>query len=197
MGMKLISKIQSIFYATRLRELNKIKGHIGLNEGFLLFKIAKSLREDSVIVEIGSFKGKSTCFIAEGMGSKKIQFFCIDPWKDGLMQEKGEEIFSEFSQNTKKYRDRFSVLRGFSHEVIKQWPSHRKIDFLWIDGGHSYEDVQRDIHNWTPLVKKNSFICFHDYRDAPGVKKAVDELTTSGKIKFIKTEGCVYVSKLR
>ena len=74
---------------------------------------------------------------------------------------------------------------------------HRKIDFLWIDGDHSYEGVKKDIYHWTPLVKKGGFICFHDYRDAPRVKKAVDELTTSGKIKFIKIEGCIYVSKSR
>ena len=196
MDMKLISKVQSIFYTTRLRELNKVKGHIGLNEGFLLFKIAKSLRENSVIVEIGSFMGKSSCFIAEGIGLKKIQFFCIDPWNDHMKQKEAKGTFSEFLQNTEKYRSKIIVLRGFSYEIIKQWPSHRKIDFLWIDGDHSYEGVKKDIHDWIPLVKKDSFICFHDYRDAPGVKKAVDELVIDNKIKFVKTEGCIYVSKL-
>ena len=194
--MRLADKIQLIFYSNRLKKLDKIKGHLGLNEGFLLFKLARSLKENSVIVEIGSFKGKSTCFIAEGIDNKKMQFFCIDPWKDGLMPEKGDEIFNEFLQNTKKYKDKFSILRGFSHEVIKEWPVYRKIDFLWVDGDHSYEGVKKDILNWTPLVKKSSFVCFHDYRDAPGVKKAVDELVKDNKIKFIKTEGCIYVSKL-
>ena len=196
MGMKLTSKISSICYIKKLKKLDKIKGHIGLNEGFLLFRITRSLKENSVIMEIGSFKGKSTCFIAEGIGDKKMQFFCIDPWKDGLMQEKGDAIFNEFLQNTKEYRDRFSILRKFSHEVIKEWPAHRKIDFLWVDGDHSYEGVKKDILNWMPLVKKSSFVCFHDYRDAPGVKKAVDELVRDNKIKFVKTEGCIYVSKL-
>ena len=193
--MRLADKIQSIFYINRLKKLDKINGHLGLNEGFLLFKIARSLRENSVIVEIGSFKGKSTCFIAEGIGDKKMQFFCIDPWKDGLMPEKGEGIFNEFLQSTKKYRNRFSILRGFSHEVIKEWPVHRKIDFLWVDGDHSYEGVKRDILDWIPMVKKSSPVCFHDYRDAPGVRKAVNELARDNKIKFVKTEGCIYVSK--
>jgi len=194
--MRLISKIRLIPYFRKLKELDKINGHIGFKEGSLLFNIARLLKDGAVIVEIGSFKGKSACYIAEAMGSRKIQFFCIDPWKDGLMQEKGDAIFNEFLQNTKKYRDRFSILRGFSHEVIKEWPIHRKIDFLWVDGNHSYEGVKKDILNWIPLVKKSSFVCFHDYRDAPGVKKAVDELTRDNKIKFVKIEGCIYVSKL-
>ncbi len=189
-------KIPSIFYIRKLKELDRVSGHLGLNEGSLLFKIARSLKENSVIVEIGSFKGKSTCFIAEGIGSRNIRFFCIDPWKDGLMQEKGDEIFNEFLQNTKEYKDRLSILRGFSHEVIKEWPTQRKIDFLWVDGDHSYEGIRRDILNWIPLVRKGSFICFHDYRDAPGVKKAVDELVRNNKIKFVNREGCIYVSKL-
>ena len=194
--MRLADKIQSIFYINRLKKLDKVKGHLGLNEGFLLFKIARSLRENSVIVEIGSFKGKSTCFIAEGIGDKKMQFFCIDPWMDGLMQEKGNAIFREFLKNTKRYRNRFSILRKFSHEVIKEWPTNRKIDFLWVDGDHSYEGVKKDTLNWIPLVKKGSFICFHDYRDAPGVKKVVDELVKDKEIKFVSAEGCIYVSKL-
>lgn len=183
--MRLISKLQMFPYLRKLKE------------GSLLFKIVRSLRQGPVIVEMGSFKGKPPCFIAEGIGDKKMQFFCIDPWKDGLMPEIGDEIFNEFLQNTRKYRDRFTILRGFSHEIIKEWPAHRKIDFLWVDGDHSYEGIKKDILNWIPLVKKSSFICFHDYRDAPGVKRAVDELKASGKIKFIKTEGCAYVSKLR
>ena len=196
MSLNLINKIQSIFHIKKLKQLNKIEGHLGLNEGSLLFGIAKSLKENSVIVEIGSFKGKSACFICEGLGSKKSQFFCIDTWCNDTMQEGRKDIFDVFLKNTKDYKDKINMLRGFSHEVINKWPKDRKIDFLWVDGDHSYQGVKKDIINWLPLVKKNSFVCFHDYRDAQGVKKAVDELVKDKKIKFVKTEGCIYASKL-
>jgi len=197
MGLSFVDVIQSFFNLKKLKELDRVEGHTGLNEGLLLFKIARSLKADSVVVEIGSFKGKSTCFIAEGLGSKKSQFFCVDTWHNDAMPDEGRvDIFDIFLNNTKDYREKIKPLRGRSSEVVKEWPSSRKIDFLWVDGDHSYEGVKSDIECWLPLVKKNSLACFHDYRDAPGVKRAVDELVEKNRIRFIKTEGCIYFSKI-
>jgi predicted O-methyltransferase YrrM len=184
-----------IFQSKRLKEIDKLEGHFGLNEGYLVFKIARSLKNNSVIVEIGAFKGKSTCFIAEGIGSKQIQFFTIDTWYNDAMQEGRQDVFADFLKNIEPYKDKITPLRGYSYEVRKNWPDERKIDFLWIDGDHSYEGVTRDTQDWLPLVKKNGFVCFHDYRDEPDVKKAVDEITEDGTIRFIKTEGCIYVAR--
>jgi len=185
-----------IFQGRKLKEINKITGHVGLNEGELLFKIAKSLKDNSVIVEIGSFLGKSSCFIAEGIGSKNCKLFSIDTWYNDCMEEnRGKDVFPNFLENTKPYNDKIKPLRGYSHEVRKTWPEERQIDFLWVDGDHSYRGVKQDIEDWVPLVKKNSIICFHDYRDEPDVKKAVDELVASKTIKFIKTEGCIYMAR--
>lgn len=190
-------KFRFMFVNKRLKELDKMEGHFGLNEGLLMFKIAKGLKDNSVIVEIGAFKGKSTCFIAEGIGSKNIQFFTIDTWRNDTMQEGRQDVYPDFLKNIEPYKDKIKPLRGYSYDVRKEWPQERKIDFLWIDGDHSYEGVKRDIQDWLPLVKKNSFVCFHDYRDFPGVKKAVDELSANGTIKFIKEEGNIYASKLK
>jgi hypothetical protein len=48
---------------------------------------------------------------------------------------------------------------------------------IFIDGDHSYEAVKADILGWTPYLKHNGFILFHDYDiTSPGVMKAVNEL---------------------
>jgi predicted O-methyltransferase YrrM len=36
------------------------------------------------------------------------------------------------------------------------------LDFLFIDGDHSYEGVAKDFELYAPLVKKNGLIAFHD-----------------------------------
>lgn len=192
--IKTIKKL--IFYPKRLRDLEKIEGHLGLNEGSLLYKIARSLKNDAVIVEIGAFKGKSTCFIAEGIGDKKCQFFSIDTWRSDTMAGGPADVFPAFLENIKFYRDKIKLLRGYSYDVAKDWPKDRKIDLLWIDGDHSYAGVKRDIEDWLPLVKKGGIVCFHD-KDFPAVKKAIDELLSSGAIAFIKSVGCTYMSKLK
>lgn len=194
--LNLTDKIKKfIFQGKRLKEIDKMQGHFGLNEGRLVFKIAKSLKNNSVIVEIGAFKGKSTCFIAEGIGSKNCEFYTIDTWYNDGMQESRQDVFADFLKNIAPYQDKIKPLRGYSYEVRKNWPKQRKIDFLWVDGDHSYGGVKRDIQDWLPLVKKNGFVCFHDYRDEPDVKEAVDEITSDRTIRLIKTEGCIYMAR--
>lgn len=189
--MNLIRKIKRyIRYPRELRDLDRMSSHLGLNEGHLLWNISRYLRQDSVIVEIGSFRGKSTCFIAEGIGNKRCQFFAVDIWLERKCS------LEKFLENTKAYKDKITPLKGFSYDIVKNWPAERKIDFLWIDGDHSYEGVKRDIADWLALVKKDGYVLFHDYRDAAGVKRAVDELVDSKKIKFIKIVGSIFCSKL-
>lgn len=188
--MNLIKKIKRyIKYPRKLRELDRMSSHLGLSEGYLLWKMARSLKQDSVIVEIGSFRGKSTSFIAEGIGNKRCRFFAIDTWiKEKCTLEK-------FLENVKSYKDKIIPLKGFSYDVAKVWPRDRRIDMLWIDGDHSYEGVKRDIDDWLPLVKKNAYVLFHDYRDSAGVKKAVDALVESKKISFMEIAGCTYCAR--
>ena len=189
-------KIKDLFFQRgKMKGIDKIDGHFGLNEGYLVYNIARSLKDNAIIVEIGAFKGKSTCFIAEGIRSKNCKFYTIDPWSNDGMKGGNQDIFNDFLKNTESYKDKIIPLRGYSYEIRKNWPEDKKIDFLWIDGDHSYKGVTRDIQDWIPLVKNNGFVCFHDYRDEPDVKRAVDEITKNRTIRFVKTEGCIYMAR--
>ena len=70
-----------------------------------------------------------------------------------------------------------------SADYGNQW--HEKLDFLIVDGDHTYEGVKRDLDAWLPHMKPNSLVFLHDY-DAdgtcfagveryPGVKQAIEE----------------------
>ena len=50
------------------------------------------------------------------------------------------------------------------------------IDFLFIDGDHSYKAVKADLKAWYPKVKKGGVMCGHDYPQL-GVQKAINEFT--------------------
>ena len=47
------------------------------------------------------------------------------------------------------------------HEVQKLLPGN-KVDFLFIDGDHTYEGVKKDFEMYSPLVRKGGMIAFHD-----------------------------------
>ena len=60
-----------------------------------------------------------------------------------------------------------------------------KIDFVFLDGGHSYETVKNDLSLILKNIKKNKIIICDDYNQKNyGVKKAVEELF--GKVTEIK-----------
>lgn len=50
----------------------------------------------------------------------------------------------------------------------------RKLDFLFIDGDHSYEGVKRDFQLYSPLVRENGIIALHDIAKHQGIESQVD-----------------------
>ena len=192
--LRMIKSIYSQFccniylkFNKNLQYCNNIKGHLHLRQGFCLYKLAKRLPEKSIIVEIGSYLGRSTCFIAEGIKNRNITFYTIDTFENQGMSEGVRNTFEEFNKNTFQYKNEIIVKKGFSYEVVKDF-KNIEIDLLWIDGCHEYKAVKRDIEDWLPLVKKDGMICFDYYIKGPNhrVKKAVNEAIAEGKLKKLK-----------
>ncbi|MDM5356378.1 class I SAM-dependent methyltransferase (plasmid) [Peribacillus sp. RS7] len=134
---------------------------------------------DGEIVEIGSFKGKST--VALGLGSKSISerkrtIFAIDPF---ISNGAYADYFNEFQNNILNFRlaNYVTPIKNFSHDAIKDCPE--SISALFVDGDHSYLGVKRDIELYAPRVVRGGFIAFHDYTVYPDVRRAVDELCES------------------
>jgi cephalosporin hydroxylase len=57
-----------------------------------------------------------------------------------------------------------------------------RLDFIYLDANHSYDETKRDLRAWSPLINSGGMIAGHDYLDAEnncgsrfGVKSAVDE----------------------
>ena len=55
---------------------------------------------------------------------------------------------------------------GASTSIARSWPAAR-IGLLFIDGGHSQEDVEGDYRSWAPLVVASGYLCFHDVYPNP------------------------------
>ncbi|MEM1914646.1 MAG: class I SAM-dependent methyltransferase [Thermosphaera sp.] len=71
-----------------------------------------------------------------------------------------------------KERQRVHLIRADSHDpktlgIVKRILGDRKLDFLFIDGDHTYEGVKRDFEMYSPLVRKGGIIAFHDIVPGP------------------------------
>jgi len=147
----------------------------GQEKAFMI--IASKLPKNAVVVEIGSFKGKSTSCIALG-SPKDTKIYVIDTFEGNQkdfsegVQFLGGNFYNEFDSNLKKIGERrkITAIKGHSQTVGKKW--NKKIDFLFIDGSHIYEDVKRDVEMFYPWLKPGGIIALHDvHRNFPGVLK--------------------------
>jgi len=128
--------------------------------------------ENSLFVEIGSFKGKSTAFMAVEIANsgKNIRFECIDPmealghYADASTQHPDEwqgYSSTEFHERLKSVKDFYKLHQMTSDEAVNLY-GDGSIDFLLIDGDHSYEAVKRDIINYLPKMRSGGLIAGDD-----------------------------------
>ena len=76
----------------------------------------------------------------------------------------------------KKFANSIDLHQGYSKDLLKKI-NLNMIDFIFLDGGHSYETVKDDVNIILNNSKKNSILVLDDYNQKEyGVKKAVDEV---------------------
>ena len=87
----------------------------------------------------------------------------------------------------KKFKKNINLVKGDSNKTLNQH-NLSKIDFAFIDGGHSYETTYNDLSILYSFMKnKAKTIVCDDYMDATyitEVKKAVDEFVKKNNLKF-------------
>src|SRR3990167_1203230 len=117
-------------------------------------------------VEVGVYKGGFTEILAK----TGLTIYGVDPWLAydeypyyGKPNEQWREDanFEESIERLKNYPN-CTLIRKTSMEAIKEFPDN-SIDFVYIDGNHSFKYVAEDICDWTKKVKEGGFVCGHDY----------------------------------
>lgn len=152
--------------------------------------IASLLGGPRVGAEIGVGRGIMTKNILALLPTIKT-YYCVDPWEltkdyDELLKSVGvneidyNEIFKTFYRNVKDSLGRVVIYKMVSEAAVDA-VEDESLDFVFIDGNHSFEHVENDISLWFRKVKIGGLIAGHDYGEKfPGVRKAVDKLFWAG-----------------
>jgi predicted O-methyltransferase YrrM len=120
------------------------------------------------MVEIGAYMGESTMMFASSNLFKEI--YTIEPFKNvgGKIEEfNGENdynwdtIYNEFQINTRFFNN-ITLHKDFSYNVADKFEDN-SMDFIYIDGDHSYDAVKQDLEMYLPKLKDNGVIGGHDY----------------------------------
>lgn len=160
-----------------MQSFREVEGFLTDPEAMFLHDTAQSIRAVSpVVVEIGSFLGKSSVAISHALADKPgAKLYCVDPFDasgdafsaptyQSHQERVGNDLFAAFQSNIHRYGKPhvIEVMRGYSYDVVKNWT--KPIDFIFIDASHDYDDVLRDFQEWSPHVKLGGIVAFHDVR---------------------------------
>jgi predicted O-methyltransferase YrrM len=183
-----------------------VPGWTGVYEGRSLYALAHHGPGRGAIVEIGSAWGRSTICLARGSKSAgRERVHAIDPhlknpepgrWRAAGGQKGMGRVPQSYIGDGSTLPWLLYNLRRFG---VEDWvvpivstsasASNLPIDgirLLFIDGSHTYEGVKSDIDAWLPRVAPGGVVVFDDYlgtKPTWGVRRAVDELLSSGKVR--------------
>jgi hypothetical protein len=120
-------------------------------------------------VEVGVAEGKfAKDFLAVWPG----KYVMVDRWchiegYDDVMNGPDEEHEIRYRQAmdvAAPHKDRVAVLRMDSAEAAATF-ADGSLDFVYLDGDHSFQGVMRDLAAWVPKVRPGGVIAGHDYYD--------------------------------
>lgn len=134
-----------------------------------------STREPLVGVEVGVFEGDNALSILRIKSLRKL--YLIDPYEASPEEYRDytkEQLIQARKKATRRLRD---TRVAWKYSVFKEGLISEKVDFVYIDGDHSYESVKNDIRVAEMITKPGGVISGDDYYEASdfGVKMAVDE----------------------
>jgi len=141
--------------------------------------------------EIGVYKGRFSKQLLRL--NPNLKLYGIDAWQvyDGYEDtqdpEHMERIYKEARMRLAPYN--FKIIIDWSMKAVKRFKDE-SLDFVYIDGNHSYESVKEDIREWSKKVKKGGIVAGHDYINGHrgitfGVRQALDEWIKKNKIPYL------------
>lgn len=160
---------------TPLENAHHIPTHMAMSEKDVLFNLACSLPSKAVAVEIGSYLGASSYFLATGLATHLYEgvLYCVDTWNNDAMSHTHikTNIFDEFLKNTKDVSENIIPIRSTSVDAAAAFT--KPVDLIFFDGDHSYEGIHEDWNVWKRHLNQNAIVVFHDWGWADGVKQVI------------------------
>ena len=167
-----------------------------------LYQLAADAPPDAQVIEVGSWMGASTCFLAAGLRGPGARILAVDNFQglstcgeDAAWYQRhfrrlgGESTLAIFRANAAAlgFSARMEPVVSDSLAAARSLADRRgKIDLVFIDGDHSHAACAADIAAWTPFVKPGGVIAFHDFGSrADGVTRAIFEATREGSFREI------------
>jgi MMP 1-O-methyltransferase len=146
-----------------------VPGWLTDDEGETLYELARRCEGRGAIVEIGSWKGKSTICLGRGsLAGNGVRIFAVDPHADYR--------FGDFKTNVERAGVAHLVTPIASLSQAAANDFDEPIELLFVDGSHEERLVREDFEKWVPKVVDGGWVAFHDTTWTQGPRRVVGEL---------------------
>ena len=166
-----------------------------------------------LIIEVGTWKGRSAINMAKKAMALGLscEILCIDTWlgspehwlqdqwRDSLRMRNGRpDLYNTFLNNVisnkcQKYITPFPITSEAAFFVLEKL--NISSDLIYIDAGHEYESVARDIRMYWSLLSESGLMILDDYIGYPGVTRAVNEFALEVGLYPVGEDGKAILSK--
>ena len=157
--------------------INSVKGFIDHNEGICLYNHALKSSKKGPILEIGSYCGKSTIYLATAAKEYNGCVYSVDHHTGSEENQVGWEYhdielfdeetgrinsFPEFMRNLRKANLLDTVVPIVSDSLLVSRYWKIPLSMVFIDGGHTMEAALNDFNNWKDKIIKGGILAIHD-----------------------------------
>lgn len=159
------------------------------------------IKEGGKVLEVGSWKGRSSYILAALCKERNAHLTCIDSFKGlvltdhvkydlyhgagGYYKEAEKDDFIHFIKDNLAGMP-VDLLKGDSRQFYDTFP-YETFDLIFLDGDHDYPIVGEDVINFWPRVKVGGVYCGHDYEHPNDVSKAVDFVFKPEELRIFRT----------
>jgi hypothetical protein len=180
-----------------LASVADVEGWMSPDQARRLYDAARTAAPGQRIVEIGSFRGRSTIVLASAAGPG-VEVVAIDPHAgndrgpqeiEGFAAQAADD-HSVFNRNLAAagVADRVRHVRQFSDAALVDVPG--AVAVLYVDGAHRYAPARADIRDWGARVEPGGTLLIHDSFSSVGVTLAIVR-------ELVWSDGWRYVGRAR
>ena len=178
-----------------------IPGFMSHKNTVMLDMVLDQFPKSGTWIELGSWTGRSAAYcVVELLNREKLgEFHCVDSWKGEVDiaydPDTVQDLKKIFKQNVKPVIEYITMLNMMSWNAAKKFDDD-SVDFCYVDAGHSYEAVTKDLTAWWPKMRPGAMFGGDDYtKGYPGVQQAVWDFFGPLGIKVRRAGRCWLVTK--
>lgn len=176
--------------------LEGVAGYLHGSEPEFLSRLAFGVPKEHCIVEVGSFRGRSTIALAWGANDWAM-VYAIDPHHKHMVKDLafGMDDHVAFLENILRagVADKIRIINTSSMEAFQGWAlvKRQDIGLIFIDGAHDYLSVKTDVEEWSRWLVIGGKLAIHDSTGTwEDPTRVADELAADDRWREL--DSCAY-----